>query len=119
MLKSGGDMEDIYKLVGERVRVQRRQQALTLEDLSELSGLHASYIGQIERGTKKSSLKTVAQLAQALGISPGKLFEAQAARASARLPAMDNLVQANNRAERELREDIVRRLAKGLRGLRS
>jgi transcriptional regulator with XRE-family HTH domain len=111
-------MGDIYKEVGEHIRARRLQQGLTLEDLSELSGLHASYIGQIERGVKKSSLKTVASLAKALGIPVGKLFDNGSAKDGALAQRLDAALRANNEDEKRLLLDLIKQLAKGLRELR-
>ena len=112
-------MGDIYKEVGEHIRARRLQQGLTLEDLSELSGLHASYIGQIERGVKKSSLETVSSLAKALGAPVGKLFEDGRVKDGALGQRLDAAVRANTDAEKLVLLDLIRRLAKGLRDLRA
>lgn len=110
-------MDAIYAKVGERIRAQRRQRSLTLEDLAEMSGLHASYIGQIERGAKKCSLRTVAALAEAMGLGAGKLFGAGAMTAASY--GLDAAVSLNSPAERLLLLELVRSLSKGLRKLRS
>lgn len=112
-------MGDIYEEVGEHIRARRLQQGLTLEELSELSGLHASYIGQIERGVKKSSLKTVSSLAKALGVPVGRLFDDGCARDGSLAQRLDAAVRASNDAEKRLLLDLIKQLAKGLRGLRS
>lgn len=68
-------MDDIYRLTGRLIRSRRESLGWTQEELGEAAGLHPSYVGQIERGVKKASLKTLAQLAKALGTTMGKLLD--------------------------------------------
>lgn len=112
-------MKTIYQSVGENIRANRLQSGLTLEDLAELSGLHASYIGQIERNSKKASLKTVAALAAALGVPARQLFGAAAGKKTAD-PAdqLGAMLRFNDGRKRKIILDVVRQLSRGLRGLR-
>lgn len=114
-------MPDIYSEVGVNIRSQRLQQGLTLEDLAELSDLHASYVGQIERGVKKCSLKTVAALAKALGVRVPMLMTSGAAALEKASVArqLEAAVRANSAEEKKLLLLIVKHLAKGLREVRS
>jgi transcriptional regulator with XRE-family HTH domain len=48
---------------------------LTQEALAEKSGLHHTYIGQVERGEKNLTLTTLEKILDALGISFATLFE--------------------------------------------
>ena len=66
---------DVYSRVGSSVRARRQGLGWTQEQLGEASGLHPSYIGQIERGTKKVSLLTLTLLAAALNCSTGALLD--------------------------------------------
>lgn len=59
-------MNNIYTALGATVRHYRKGLGWTQEQLGERAGLHPSYIGQIERGTKKISLLTLQRLAKAL-----------------------------------------------------
>ena len=61
-------------IFGNTVRELRRQKELSQEDLAELSGLHRTYIGGIERGERNVGLINVLHLAAALEILPGELF---------------------------------------------
>jgi len=51
--------------------------------LGERSGLHPSYIGQIERGTKKISLATLLKISAALMIKTAKLLDDKAPKVTA------------------------------------
>lgn len=89
-----------------------------MEDLAELSNLHASYIGQIERDTKKASLETVAILAKALGIPVSRLFTAATLRPKALYSEqLESILRSATDKKRALLLDILRSLAKGLREL--
>lgn len=65
----------MYKRFGERVKGQRVLAQLTQEKLSQLSGISLSFLGHIERGTRKASLDTVVKLANALKVSPNLLLQ--------------------------------------------
>jgi transcriptional regulator with XRE-family HTH domain len=59
---------------GRRVRKLRQEKGLTLEKLSELSGLHETYLGKVERGQLNSALVSIVRIARGLNITPAKLF---------------------------------------------
>ncbi len=61
---------------GSRIRRLRRMKHLTQEQLGELAGLHPSYVGQVERGQRTPSVKTLEAIARALGIDPSFLLRA-------------------------------------------
>ena len=62
-------MSEITVTVGKRIRKARKAKQLTMEQLSELCGLHPAYIGQLERGEKNASLVTIEKVACALELS--------------------------------------------------
>jgi transcriptional regulator with XRE-family HTH domain len=65
------------KLLGElatKVRKIRKSKNLTIEQFSELCGLHSKYLQTIERGTRNISISVFVQIATALNISPSKLL---------------------------------------------
>lgn len=59
---------DFAKL-GERVKVRRHVLGLTQEELAEKLGVCTSYIGHIERGSRKLSVETLYGLCNVLGVS--------------------------------------------------
>ena len=58
-----------YMDLGKRVRKQRLLIGLTQQELAERIGVSTSFVGHIERGTRKASLETLVALANALGVS--------------------------------------------------
>ncbi|MGI9122965.1 MAG: helix-turn-helix domain-containing protein [Rubrobacter sp.] len=62
-------------LLGERVRELRSGLGLSQEKLADVSGLHRTYIGAIERGERNVSLRNIVRLAQALDTTPTSLLE--------------------------------------------
>lgn len=58
---------------GQRLRAERTKQGLTQEGLASRVGLHWTFVGQVERGTRNLSLHNVLKLAAGLGVDPALL----------------------------------------------
>jgi transcriptional regulator with XRE-family HTH domain len=67
-------VRNIQKLFGERVRQLRKNRGLSQEDLADRARVHRTYLGGIERGERNPSLKNIASIAGALGVSLSDLF---------------------------------------------
>jgi len=67
--------EDIYTALGKRIREERLKAGFTQEELGEIADIHYSFLGYIERGTKKASLNTIQKIAAGLDIPVSKLFD--------------------------------------------
>lgn len=63
-----------YRLLGARVQRARRINGLTQGRLAEMAGISLSFMGHIERGTRKASVETLVALARALGVSTDALL---------------------------------------------
>ena len=63
------------KKLGENIRVLRHQKRLSQEQLAELTGLHRTYIGGIERGERNVSILNLICLSNALEITVSKMVE--------------------------------------------
>lgn len=57
-----------YIDLGRRVRRQRNLLNLTQAELAEKIGVSTSFVGHMERGSRKASLDTMVDLANALGL---------------------------------------------------
>ncbi|HOA63710.1 MAG TPA: helix-turn-helix transcriptional regulator [Bacilli bacterium] len=66
---------DINYLFGQRVRQLRQQKGLSQEDLGYETGLHRTYIGQIERAEKNITLRNIERVARELGVDIKDLFD--------------------------------------------
>ncbi|MBD1893955.1 helix-turn-helix transcriptional regulator [Coleofasciculus sp. FACHB-129] len=60
---------------GKQLRKLRKTRELSHEKLAELTGLHRTYIGGIERGERNVSLVNIVRLAKALSVSPSELLK--------------------------------------------
>lgn len=58
---------------GERMREYRGMLGWSQEKLGEVSGLHWSYIGQLERGCRNPGLVNIERIACALGVTAAQL----------------------------------------------
>jgi transcriptional regulator with XRE-family HTH domain len=65
---------DLLKGLGEAIRELRVERNISQEQLGLDSGVHRNYIGGIERGERQPTLKTIAVLAQTLGVRPSELI---------------------------------------------
>jgi transcriptional regulator with XRE-family HTH domain len=55
--------------IGGRVRLRRREQDVTQEELADLAGLSKSFIGEVETGQASASGLMYLKIAKALGVS--------------------------------------------------
>lgn len=68
-------MEDIQKIFGRNIKKYRTRRGFSQEKLAELSGLHWTYVGSVERGERNISLKNIKKLADALEVKIAELFK--------------------------------------------
>ena len=62
--------------IGERLKSVRQARRLTLADVAEASGLTKGFLSKLERDRTSASVAALVRVCAALGISPGSLFEA-------------------------------------------
>ena len=65
---------DIKHAFGRRIRQLRKEHHWSQEQLAEMSGMHWTYIGQVERGERNLTLLSIQSLAKALRIKISHLF---------------------------------------------
>src|SRR5690242_1465929 len=68
------DLQRICSEVGLLIKGQRQSLGFSQEELAYRSGLHRTYITDIERGTRNLSIESMRKLTNALGISISGLF---------------------------------------------
>ena len=67
-------MQDIQRRLGARIRTLRQRKGWSQEEFADISGLHRTYIGAVERGEKNLTISTLHTLAKTLGTSIADLF---------------------------------------------
>ena len=67
----------IKEILAENVREYRNTNNLSQEQLAEISGLHRTYIGSVERKERNVTLSTLIFLSKALNVSVPDLLTKQ------------------------------------------
>lgn len=67
-------MEDIRKILTQRVKFFRELKGFTQEELAEKAKLSTKFIGEIERGAGNPTVESLARIAEALQIPPALLL---------------------------------------------
>lgn len=67
--------KELLAAIAKEIKRLRKAKKLTIEDLSEICGLHSKYLQTIERNYRNMSISVFVQLAKSLEISPPKLLE--------------------------------------------
>ena len=69
------EQKSLRKAIGYKLQLMRDEKSLSQSELSEMTGISASYISVIERGEKSVSFFYIARLASALQASLDELAE--------------------------------------------
>lgn len=62
-------------VLGAAIRDRRIAMHISQDQLAKRSGLHRTYLSDVERGARNPSIKTIEKIAQALQVPVVKLFE--------------------------------------------
>jgi len=65
---------EICQKFGQAVSSRRHALGLSQEELANRTGLHRTYIADIERGERNIGLRNIIRLAEGLRVSPAQLF---------------------------------------------
>ena len=68
-------MKKSLKDFGNHLRSIRIEQGLSQEQLSEISGLHRTYLGSLERGERNPTLLTLIKISQSIKIDLSHLVD--------------------------------------------
>lgn len=66
-------ISDAAATFGERVRARRLELDKSQEKLAAESGMHWTYLGQVERGQRNVTLHNILKLAEMLELDPAEL----------------------------------------------
>lgn len=69
-------VKDLLVVLGKRVHELRVAKKWSQEEFAHVSGLHRTYIGQIERGEKNISFGNLVKISGALGVTAAELLSA-------------------------------------------
>ena len=64
----------LRQIVARNLRVLRKQNGLSQEELAFQAGINRNYVGQIEREEKSPTVDVVEKLAFAIGVKPAELL---------------------------------------------
>ncbi|HTL69229.1 MAG TPA: helix-turn-helix transcriptional regulator [Lacunisphaera sp.] len=67
--------QELQIRLGNTIRSERRRLGVTQEELAWRADLHRTYLADIERGVRNITLKSIANLARALGVSAAHLLD--------------------------------------------
>jgi transcriptional regulator with XRE-family HTH domain len=67
-------MQHIQSELGKRIRKRRMTKGWSQEEFADISGLHRTYIGAVERGEKNLTISTLLTLSKTLGMTLAQLF---------------------------------------------
>lgn len=68
-----GPLSEVTRVFGERVKARRHELGLSQEGLAEASGLHWTFVGQVERGRRNLSLHNIVKISAGLRLDPADL----------------------------------------------
>ncbi len=74
-MRKGASLKDVWlSALGEAIAERRLHINMTQQELADLSGVHRTYISDIERGTRNVTVTTANKISLALSIATAKLF---------------------------------------------
>lgn len=63
-----------YSIIGKRIKIKRMKKRMTQEELAEKINVSTSFMSRIETGNVQINIKRLAEIADALEVSPGYLL---------------------------------------------
>ena len=71
------EVENVNKLIGEKIKNMRNRNGLTQQELADRTELTKGFISQLERGLVSASVATLFDLIECLGTTPAEFFREQ------------------------------------------
>lgn len=107
-------MEIDYAALGQKIRIERQKNNLSQDKLAELCEISTSYLGHIERGTRKMSLETLVTIANVLNISLDYLLTDNLTQSSALFSLLNSQLQSASPTKAEQLTKIIKILSKNI-----
>jgi transcriptional regulator with XRE-family HTH domain len=108
-------VEDVKKLVGDRIRELRKGRGLSQEELGWKSDLHHTHIGSIERGEKNWSIETLVKVSKGLNVRINDLFDFPSSQADLKTLRKSLFVEINESSPEALK--IFSDMVKGVKSM--
>jgi transcriptional regulator with XRE-family HTH domain len=67
---------NLDRILGQEIQRRRIEKSWSQEYLAEVTGLHRTYISQLERGLKSPSVRVLNHITKALGLKMSHFLEA-------------------------------------------
>lgn len=106
-----------YHILGCNVRELRIRRGYSQEQLAELCDISPSFLGHIERGTRKMSLETLLALSNALRVTPNHLLREELEWNNDTLPLMLSELTFDDDQQQQRFYHAVRALIRGRKEL--
>jgi len=68
-------VKDFLKVLGNRIKGERKKKGLTQEELAEKTGISNNFVSYIEAGKKTASLKVIKKISDVLEMPLSELFK--------------------------------------------
>ncbi len=68
-------MDAVHRHLTRKIDALRTAKGLSINRLADFAGVSRGYLSRVLKGQQSPSVKTLAKLAEALGVSVGELFE--------------------------------------------
>ena len=68
------EVKPLLQILAQNIRQLRKEKMLSQENLAELTGLHRTYVGAVERAERNVTLTTLCSFANAFGITVPELL---------------------------------------------
>lgn len=66
---------DLQRRVGQNLRAHRKSKGISQEAFADLVGFHRTYMGDVERGERNLTLKSLERIAERAGLDPLELLK--------------------------------------------
>jgi transcriptional regulator with XRE-family HTH domain len=68
-------INNLDKILGQEIQRRRIEKNFSQEYLAEITGLHRTYISQLERGLKSPSVRVLNHITRALNVKMSEFFQ--------------------------------------------
>lgn len=107
-------MSQLEKVIGQKIREVRHSSHLTQEAFAEEIQVHPSYIGPMEKGRKRPSIRTLIRISERFTVPIYEFFLNGEAAKSGPLMELNLLLASRPRQDQQMVLDLAKSLMKNL-----